>query len=109
MATIQRQSILSTIIIFAGFGFGALNLIVLQKWLLTSEQWGLTRVITEASVLLANFATLGTPVVVAKFLPFYKKYLPQQKNDLPYITLIIYIGGLIFTMFLMFVLREQII
>jgi O-antigen/teichoic acid export membrane protein len=107
--SIQRQSIISTIIIFAGFGFGALNLIVLQKWLLTSEQWGLTRVITEASVLLANFATLGTPVVVAKFLPFYKKYLPQQKNDLPYITLVIYIGGLIFTMFLMFVLREQII
>lgn len=108
-STIQRQSIISTIITFAGFGFGALNLIVLQKWLLTTPQWGLTRVITEASVLMANFATMGTPIVTAKFTPFYKKYLPPQKNDLPFITLIIFIAGLIITMMLMLVFQPAII
>lgn len=107
--TVQRQSIISTIIIFAGFGFGALNLIVLQKIFLTSAQWGLTRVITEASVLLANLATLGTPVVAAKFIPFYKKYLPPDKNDLPFITLTIYIAGLILILSLMLVFNQQII
>jgi len=107
--TIQRQSIISTIIIFAGFGFGALNLIVLQKWLLTSEQWGLTRVITEASVLMANFATLGTPAVTAKFLPFYKKYLPAKKNDLPFITIAIFAAGLTITMLMLLVFQPVII
>ena len=107
--TVQRQSIISTFIIFAGFGFGALNLIVLQKWLLTSAQWGLTRVITEASVLMANFATLGTPAVAAKFLPFYKKYLPPEKNDLPFITTTIFLFGLIITMLMMLVFQPAII
>ncbi len=107
--SIQRQSIISTIIIFAGFGFGALNLIVLQKWLLTSEQWGLTRVITEASALLANFATFGTPIVAAKFIPFYKRYLPPEKNDLPYFSVVIFAAGLLLTMFLMTVFNQPII
>lgn len=107
--TVQRQSIISTIIIFAGFGFGALNLIVLQKLFLTSEQWGLTRVVTESSVLLASFATLGTPAVAAKFIPFYKKYLPREKNDLPFLTLLVYVGGLILTLALMIILNKPII
>jgi O-antigen/teichoic acid export membrane protein len=107
--TIQRQSIISTIIIFAGFGFGALNLLVLQKWLLTTEQWGLTRVITEAAVLLANFATLATPAVTAKFMPFYRRYLPAEKNDLPFITTVIYICGLAITILLMLVFQPALI
>ena len=107
--TIQRQSIISTIVIFAGFGFGALNLIVLQKWLLTSAQWGLTRVITEAAVLMANFATLATPSVTGKFFPFYRKYLPPEKNDLPFITLTVFAVGLLITILLLLVFRPEII
>jgi O-antigen/teichoic acid export membrane protein len=96
--TIQRQSILSTIVIFAGFGFGALNLIVLQPVILTTEQWGMTRVVTEMAVLLASFATLGTTSVIAKFLPFYRRYLPASQNDLPAITLLVFTAGLIITL-----------
>jgi O-antigen/teichoic acid export membrane protein len=109
MATIQRQSIISTIVIFAGFGFGALNLIVLQKWLLTTEQWGLTRVVTEAAILMANFATFGTTTMAAKFIPFYRRYLPANKNDLPFVTLLVFVVGLTITMALLLALQPQIV
>jgi O-antigen/teichoic acid export membrane protein len=96
--TIQRQSILSTIVIFAGFGFGALNLIFLQPKILTTEQWGMTRVVTELAVLLASFSTLGTPTVVGKFLPFYKRYLPAGQIDLPAITMVVFGLGMLITL-----------
>jgi hypothetical protein len=56
-----------------------------------------------------QFATLGTTAVTAKFIPFYKKYLPADKIDLPFITLVIYLGGLLITMLIMLVLQEPII
>lgn len=96
--SIQRQSILSSIVIFAGFGFGALNLLILQPRILSTEQWGMTRVVTELAVLLASLSTLGTPSVVAKFMPFYRRYLPASRNDLAGFTALIFVGGLIFTL-----------
>jgi hypothetical protein len=107
--SIQRQSILSTIVIFAGFGFGALNLIVLQPHILTTEQWGLTRVITEASVLMASFTTLGSNSVVAKFMPFYKRHLPAHQNDLPFLSLVTWLAGLTITIGSLVVLQPQIV
>lgn len=107
--TIQRQSIVSTLVIFLGFGFGALNLIVLQPKILTTEQWGLTRVISEAAILLANLATFGAMPVNAKFFPFYRRYLPREKIDLPAITGSVFLIGLVFTLTLLFLLKPWII
>lgn len=107
--TIQRQSILSTIIIFAGFAFGAFNLLVLQKWALTTEQWGLTRVITESAILLASFATFGSTAIVAKFLPFYQRYQNGKTNDLPFITLLLAFIGIIVTTILVLLLKPYIL
>lgn len=107
--TIQRQSILSTIVIFAGFGIGALNLIVLQPRILSTEQWGLTRVVTEAAILLANFATLGTTPVIAKFFPFYKRHLGYKDIDLPAITFSIFAAGILITLLLLQIFKPQIV
>ena len=107
--TIQRQSIVSTLVIFLGFGFGALNLIILQPKILTPEQWGLTRVISEAAILLANLATFGAMPVNAKFFPFYRRYLPKEKIDLPAITGSVFIAGLAITLTLLFILKPWII
>ncbi len=100
--SIQRQSILSTIVTLAGFGFGAINLIVLQPVILTTEEWGLTRVITELAVLLASFSLLGTNAVVAKFLPFYRRYTAPGQNDLPARTLTVFGLGMMITLLLAF-------
>lgn len=88
MSVIQKQSIQSSVVIMIGFAIGALNIILIQPKVLTAEQLGLTRVITDAGLTLATMCTLGSIPVINKFFPFYKSYLTPKQNDLPFITLI---------------------
>jgi len=107
-SSIQRQSILSTIVIYVGFAFGAINLLLLQT-LIGKDYYGLTRVVNDTGFIAAYFATLGSQAMVAKFLPFYKHYLPREKNDLPFIALCMAGAGTLFTLLLIFLLKPYII
>lgn len=95
MGIIQKHSIKSTIIIMAGFALGAFNLLVLVPKILTPEQLGLTRVITDAGLTLASLCTFGTISIIVKFFPFYRSYLKPEKNDLPFLTLTVCITGFV--------------
>jgi len=93
MGTIQKQSIHSSIVIMIGFAIGAVNLILIAPKVLTAEQLGLTRIITDAGMTIASLCTLGSLPVINKFFPFYKSYLKPDKNDLPFITIVICLLG----------------
>lgn len=93
MGIIQKQSIQSTIIILFGFAIGAFNMIIFAPKILTAEQLGLTRIITDAGITLATLCTLGSLPIIYKFFPFYKSYLPSAKNDLPFVTLLVCLAG----------------
>ncbi|MDB5230248.1 MAG: polysaccharide biosynthesis protein [Chitinophagaceae bacterium] len=93
MGIIQSQSIKSTLIITLGFAIGAFNTIILAPKLLTPEQFGLTRIITEAGITMATLCTLGSLPIIYKFFPLYRRYLPAKKNDLPFFTLAICLIG----------------
>ena len=93
MGIIQKQSIRSTIGISIGFIVGAFNLLVLAPKLLSPEQLGLTRLITDLGITLATLGTFGALPVIYKFFPFYKSLLPKEKNDLSFITLMVCITG----------------
>ena len=109
MATsIQRQSILSTLVIYIGFAFGAVNLWLLQK-LIGADYYGLTKVVNDFSFIAAYFATLGSQALVAKFFPFYKYYLPKEKNDLSFIAIILAVTGTVITVTALLLLKAQII
>lgn len=96
MGFIQQQSIRSSALIMVGFAVGAFNMLVLAPKFLGPELLGLTRVITDAGITLATLATFGSVPVIYKFFPFYKSYLPHQKNDLPFITgLVCFVGFLV--------------
>jgi O-antigen/teichoic acid export membrane protein len=95
MGDIQKQSIRSTIGISIGFAIGALNLMILGPKLLSPEQLGLTRLITDLGITLATLCTLGSLPVINKFYPFYKSYLPAKKNELPFITMMVWLIGFI--------------
>ena len=95
MSVIQKQSIQSSIVIMIGFAIGAVNIILLAPKVLTAEQLGLTRIITDAGITLASMCTLGSIPVINKFFPFYKSYLTPQQNDLPFITLVLCLAGFI--------------
>lgn len=109
MGTIQKKSIQSSAIILFGFGIGAINLLIINPKVLSPEQFGLTRIITDAGLTLATLCTLGTLPVVYKFFPFYKTHLDKQKNDLPYITGVICLLGLVIMCFIGYLAKDVIV
>ena len=109
MGTIQQKSIQSTIMILAGFAIGAFNLLVLVPRILTTEQFGLTRLITDAALTLATMCTLGCLPVINKFYPFYKDRLAPAQRDLPFITGLICLVGMIAMFFLGWLLKDVIV
>lgn len=82
MATIRKQSIYSSLFIYAGFAIGALNVLILFPKFFTPEQFGLTRVLMDIALIFSTICAAGTLPVAMKFYPFYKHHLPKRDNDL---------------------------
>ncbi len=99
MGIIGKQSVQSSVFIYIGFAIGALNTLVLfqNKDYFTLDQFGLTKVLVDVSLLIGMLCTLGTAPAAVKFYPFYNSYLPKKENDLPIITLLaVMIGCVLF-------------
>ncbi|MGB8191551.1 MAG: lipopolysaccharide biosynthesis protein, partial [Chitinophagaceae bacterium] len=102
MSTIRKQSIISTLLIYAGFVFGAINTYLFtQQGVLdasfTLEQYGLTRVFIVTGNFLYGFASFGLVAVVYKFYPYYKDHLKDKENDLLALALVLAFIGFILT------------
>lgn len=101
MGTIRKQSIYSSIFIYGGFLIGAANVLLLFPKYFTPEEFGLTRILVDISLVFATICTAGTIPVVYKFHPFYQKYLTPKTNDLLAITLLTSLVGCIILFFCM--------
>ncbi len=85
MSQIRRQSIISTVFVYAGFFIGFINtyLFTRQGSPFTPSQYGLASTIFIAvGNLMFAFANMGMISVIYKFYPYYKDNLPKRKNDL---------------------------
>jgi O-antigen/teichoic acid export membrane protein len=109
MTTIRRQSIFSLFFIYAGFLIGALNVLYLFPKYFTPEQFGLTRLLLEVSLLLSTLCAAGMVPVSIKFFPFHKQYLQGRKNDLLFITLTVTGVAVLLLMVAMPMLKPMII
>ena len=109
MTTIRRQSIFSLIFIYAGFLIGAFNVLYLFPKYFTAEEFGLTRLLLELSILLSTLCTAGMIPVSIKFFPFHKRYLSEKKNDLLFITLAVTLIGILLMMVVLPALKPMII
>jgi hypothetical protein len=91
MSSIRRQSIISSLLIYVGFAFGALNTyLFIKDGLFTPEQYGLTRAFIVMGQFFYGFASFGLASVFYKFYPYYKDNIAKQdKNDLLTITLLV--------------------
>lgn len=90
MSSIRRQSIFSTLIIYAGFLVGLLNIYLFTKQgLFTKEEFGLYNVFIAIALLMAAVANLGAPYFIYKFFPYYQQHLPEKKNDQLTVALVI--------------------
>ena len=83
MSTIRRQSIVSSVLIYIGFVFGAINTYLFTKeGIFTPEQYGLTRAIMITATFFYGFASFGMLGVIYKFFPYYNSNLKDEDNDL---------------------------
>lgn len=109
MSTIRKQSVYSTILIYAGFLIGALNVLFLFPKYFSTEEYGLTRLLLELGLLLSTLCTAGMVPVAIKFFPFYKKFTGNRKNDLFFITLAVTISALVILMVAMPAMKPAIV
>jgi O-antigen/teichoic acid export membrane protein len=85
MGVVRRQSVISTVFIFAGFIIGAINIFFFfgnEKYF-TASQFGLTRLLPEITMIFAASCSLGAGIGLIKFYSFHDAYLQKNKNDLP--------------------------
>lgn len=102
MSVIRKQSIISTLLIYAGFVFGAINTYLFTQHgaldsSFTLEQYGLTRVFIVTGHFLYGFASFGLAAVIYKFYPYYKGNLKDHENDLLTICLVLALVGFVLT------------
>lgn len=95
MGVVRRQSVVSTIFIFAGFLIGAVNIFFFygNENYFTHDQFGLTRLLPDVALIFSASCTMGGAIAMVKFFPFYNSYLSKEKNDLPIIGLLACITG----------------
>lgn len=72
MGVIKRQGIKNTIIIYTGVMIGAISVILIQPYFLTSTEVGFTRNLYNFSFLLSLAMPLGLPNIIMRFFPAYK-------------------------------------
>jgi O-antigen/teichoic acid export membrane protein len=94
MSQIRRQSIISTFIIFIGFGIGFFNNIFFTKadWF-TREQYGLTRSFYDFGQIIVVYSFWGLSSVIYKFSPYYRAHLKDEDNDLLSWSLLVAVAG----------------
>ena len=98
MSTIRRQSIVSSVLIYIGFVFGAINTYLFTKeGIFTPEQYGLTRAIMITATFFFGFASFGVTGVIYKFFPYYAGNLKDEENDLLGVCLLLGFTGFVLT------------
>lgn len=82
MSTIRKQSIVSSVMVYAGFALGFLNTFLFtRQGGFTKEQFGLTAIFVAIGHMMYSVASVGMPAFISKFFPYYKAHLPARKND----------------------------
>lgn len=93
MGDIRRQSIASSILIYIGFAFGALNIyLMVRQNLFTPDQKGLIDAITALNLVFFSFANIGATAIMSRFYPMYHKWQKDHENDL--LSLALVFGGI---------------
>ncbi len=97
MGTIRKQSIISTIYIYAGVIIGFVSTGILMPRFLSEAQNGIVKLLISYSLLFAQFASLGFQTATVRFFPYFKNKL---KGHHGYFFLLMSVGIVGFSLFL---------
>jgi len=92
MGIVAKQSVWNTITLFTGVFLGAINTMLLFPMILEPEQYGLTRIIVTVGILAAQFAMMGMPAILVKFLHKFRKEEGRSYGLLPFVLVSCIIG-----------------
>ncbi len=98
MGLIVRQSIVTTIISYAGVAIGYLNLLYLYPRFLAPEQVGLMRTMQDSAILFAQVAQFGLGQSIVRYFPRFREHADGGSG---FINLIFIAAGLAFGAFLL--------
>lgn len=73
MGIIIRQSIQNTIVSYIGIGLGFVSTILLFPNILTSDQFGLTRLMLSVSLICVQISQLGMKNVIIRYFPYFQR------------------------------------
>ncbi len=92
MASIRKQTIISSALVYIGFLIGVVNIYFYTTTtpfffyqsgnIFKPEQYALTRIFFDFGQIMYAFGSLGVIPVIYKFYPYYKDNLPDKKIDL---------------------------
>jgi len=98
MGDIRRQTIFSSLLIYVGFIFGALNTYLFtREGFFTPDQYGLTQAIIAINMTFYAFANFGSVAIMGRFYPVYYGQLKKQNNDLLSLAFLLAAIGLVLT------------
>jgi len=111
MSQIRRQSIISTVFVYAGFFIGFINTYLFTRHgsPFTPSQYGLTGIFIAVGNLMFAFANMGMISVIYKFYPYYNDNLPKKKNDLLTWALLISLVGFGFVILAGIIFKDLVI
>ncbi len=110
MASIRRQSIISSLVIYIGFAIGLFNIYLFTKeGIFLDPEFGLYNAFIAIATMMMAFANLAMPSYIYKFYPYYKDNLPDKKNDQLSIALIVAIVGFILVLVIGFVFKDLVV
>ncbi len=111
MSRVRRQSIISTILVYAGFLVGFVNtyLFTRQGSPFTPSEYGITGIFIAVGNIMFAVANLGMVSVVYKFYPYYNDNLPKKKNDLLTWTFLISFIGFLFVILAGIVFKDLVV
>lgn len=103
MGIVIRQSILTSIVSYAGIAIGYVNLLYLYPRFLDPEQIGLLRTIIDAALLLAPFAQVGLAQSILRYYPHFSNDRHRGQGFINLILLLSLLGyGIFLIIFLTF-------
>ncbi len=110
MKSIRRQSIISSIVIYIGFGVGLLNTYFFtREGSFTESEYGLITIFIAIAMMMSAVAALAMPSYIFKFHPYYNEHLPTKKNDMITWALLVSLLGFILVMIAGWALKHLVI
>ncbi len=96
MGIVVRQSLKAGLGSYIGVGIGIVNQMYVSTKFLSIEQYALSRLLFENSLLFAAFAHLGTPFIADKFFSLFRNDEEEHHGILVFLLCLPFIGAVIF-------------